>query len=345
MTGTVYCGVDFHARMQTIAFCSLGDGEVQIAELDHRRDDIRGFYSQFTGEVIVGLETGGYSSWFEAMVEELGHTVWLGHAAEIRRRGNWRQKNDRRDAELILDIMLRGDFPRIHRHNRESIEVVRMLRHRQRLVKMRTMMTNSMQAVAISCGASQKTPMKNLARQQQLKSARMSVAQKHQTDDLFLLLAPLNERISGINAWLKQQANNDERVRLLMTHPGVGLLTGLGVVHTLEPFERFTKQRSVVEYVGLEPMERSSAERKRYIGISKAGSRLLRHCLGEAAQTAVRYDSELKEFYHRIAKRRGKAIATVAVARKLLIRCWIMLRNNIDYSEFRRRGVEARLAR
>ena len=120
-TEKVYCGVDFHARMQTVAFCRLGDGEVQISELHHQKDDIRGFYSQFTGEVIVGLETGGYSSWFEAMVEEMGHTVWLGHAAEIRRRGNWRQKNDRRDAELILDIMIRGDFPRIHRHNRQSV--------------------------------------------------------------------------------------------------------------------------------------------------------------------------------------------------------------------------------
>jgi transposase len=97
--------------------------------------------------------------------------------------------------------------------------------------------------------------------------------------------------------------------------------------------------------VGLEPMERSSAERKRHIGISKAGSRLLRFLLGEAAHIAVRTDPELKQFHERVGKRRGKPKATVAVARKLLIRCWIMLRENIDYAEFRRRGVEARLDR
>jgi transposase len=279
------------------------------------------------------------------MLEELGHTVWMGHAAEIRRRANWRQKNDRRDAELILEIMLRGDFPKIHRHSRESVEVLRMLRYRARLVKMRTMISNNLQAIAISSGLSERSRMLSRAGQQRLKNVRMTPAIRHQSDDLITLLVPLNERIAGVERWLRQQASTDERVKLLMTHPGVGVLTALGVVHTLEPFNRFTRQRAVVAYVGLEPMERSSAERKRYIGISKAGSRLLRFLLGEAAHTAVRIDPELKRFYERVGKRRGKPKATVAVARKLLIRCWIMLRNNINYVEFRSRGVEVRLAR
>jgi len=314
MMRTVYCGVDFHARMQTIAYCDSADGEIHLAQLDHRKDDVRDFYTKLTGQVIVGLESGGYSSWFEAMLEELGHTVWTGHATEIRRRANWRQKNDRRDAELILEIMLKGDFPRVHRHSQESIEVLRMLRYRARLVKMRTMISNNLQAIAINSGLLERSRMLSRAGQQRLKKARMTPAIKHQSDDLITLLVPLNE-------------------------------TALGVVHTLEPFNRFTRQRSVVAYVGLEPMERSSAERKRFLGISKAGSRLLRFFLGEAAHVAVRFDPELKQFYERVGKRRGKSVATVAVARKLLIRCWIMLRENIDYAEFRNRGVEARLAR
>jgi len=263
--------------------------------------------------------------------------VWIGHAIEIRRRANWRQKNDRRDAELVLEIMLRGDFPRIHSHSRESVEVLRMLRYRARMIKMRTMICNNLQAIAMSCGLSERSRMLSRAGQERLKSARMTPVIKQQSEELLTLLVPINERIGRVDRWLKQQASTDDRVKLLMTHPGVGVLTGLGVVHTLEPFNRFSKQRSVVAYVGLEPMERSSAERKRYIGISKAGSRLLRFLLGEAAHVAVRFDPELKQFHERIGKRRGKAKATVAVARKLLIRCWIMLRENIDYAEFRSR--------
>ena len=330
--------------MQTVAYCDTTDGEIHLVQLEHRKDDIRGFYSQFTGEVIVGLEASGYSSWFEAMLDEIGHTVWMGHAAEIRRRANWRQKNDRRDAELILEIMLRGDFPQIQRHSRESVEILRMLRYRGRLIKIRTMISNNLKAIAISSGLTEKTRMLSRTSQGRLKAARLTEAHKHQSEDLMMLLGPLNETITKADRWLKQKTLIDERVKLVMTHPGVGPLTGLAIVHTLEPFNRFTRQRAVVAYVGLDPMERSSAEKRRYLGISKAGSRLLRFLLGEAAHVAVRTDPELKQFYERVAKRRGKSKATVAAARKLLIRCWLMLRNNIDYAQFRSRGVEARLA-
>jgi hypothetical protein len=92
-------------------------------------------------------------------------------------------------------------------------------------------------------------------------------------------------------------------------------------------------------------MIRTSAERAIYLGISKAGSRMLRYLLVEAVHTAVRYDEDLKRFYKRVAERRGRAKAKVATARKLLIRAYIMMRDEIDYAEFRRRAVAARLAR
>src|SRR5918912_4118604 len=115
MTQTFYCGVDFHARSQTIAYCDSTTREVQVTQLDHRADDLRQFYSQLPGKVIVGLETCGYSRWFEQLLDELGCEVWIGHASEVRRFAKRRQKNDRRDAELILDLLLKGNFPRIQR--------------------------------------------------------------------------------------------------------------------------------------------------------------------------------------------------------------------------------------
>lgn len=75
---TIYCGVDFHARQQTICFCDTAGGEVRLRELRHGGDDVRGFYSGLEGEVIVGLEASGYSSWFVELLENLGHEVWLG---------------------------------------------------------------------------------------------------------------------------------------------------------------------------------------------------------------------------------------------------------------------------
>lgn len=106
---TIYCGVDFHARTQTISYCDTQSGEINSAVLDHsKKDDVRAFYSQFKGDLIVGLEASGYSPWFEHLIEQLGHVLWLGDAAEIRRLAKRRQKNDRRDADLILELLVRG---------------------------------------------------------------------------------------------------------------------------------------------------------------------------------------------------------------------------------------------
>lgn len=342
----VYCGVDFHARQQTICCLTTEDGVMSTHELKHHNQaELRAFYAQFSGPVLVGLEASGYSPWFEQMLAELGHEVWLGDALEIRRRARRRQKNDRRDAELILDLLIHDEFPRIHRPSTTSREILRMLRYRHKLVQMRTIVKNSLQALAIQSGLSLRAKLFTQAGLAQLQSVPMSPMMQYQRDQWLAALEPLNQRIAATAAWLEQQAAADERIERLRTHPGVGLLTALGVVHTLAPVDRFSNQRKVAAYVGFDPKERSSGEKKRYLGISKAGPRVLRFLLVEAAQTASRGDPELKRFYLRLLHRHGKPRAKVAVARKLLIRSYILLRDGIDYAEFQRRAVAARLAR
>lgn len=307
--------------------------------------ELRAFYSQFSGPVLVGLEASGYSPWFEQLLEELGHEVWLGDATEIRRRARRRQKNDRRDAELILDLLIHNEFPRIHRPTPMSREILRMLRYRHKLVKMRTMIKNSLQALSIQSGLSLRAHLFTRTGLEQLRATTMSPMMEYQREQWLAALEPLNQRIDETVNWLAQQAAGDQRIEQLRTHPGIGLLTSLGLVHTLEPISRFSNQRKVAAYVGFDPKERSSGEKKRYLGISKAGSRVLRFLLIEAAQTACQGDPELKRFYLRLLHRHGKPKAKVAVARKLLIRGYILLRDGIDYTEFNRRAVAARFAR
>ena len=98
------------------------------------------------------------------MLEELGCEVWLGDATEIRRRARWRQKNDRRDAELIWDLMVHNEFPRLHQRQLQSREVLRMLRYRQKLIKVRTMSKNSLQAIAMQAGLAKGQPVVHCGR-------------------------------------------------------------------------------------------------------------------------------------------------------------------------------------
>lgn len=342
----IYIGVDFHARQQTICYLKTETGELVTCELKHQdKQKVRAFYQQFPGPVIVGLEASGYSPWFERLLEELGCEVWLGHATEIRRRARWRQKNDRRDAELILDLMHHNEFPRLHRPAVQSREVLRMLRYRQKLIKLRTMSKNSVQAIALQSGLAKGSALFTKAGQQQLSTAEMTPVMQWQRDHWLQLLKPLNQQLLETMVWFKAQSKGDVCITRLRTHPGIGLLTSLCILHTLHPVSRFRNTRKVAAYAGFDPVERSSAERQCFLGISKAGSRLLRYLLVEAAQTAVRKDEDLKRFYKRLAERRGRPKAKVAAARKLLIRAYIMLRDEIDYAEFRRRAVAARLAR
>ena len=342
----IYIGVDFHARQQTICYLKTETGELVIAALQHQdKEQVRVFYQQFAGPVIVGLEASGYSPWFEAMLEQLGCEVWLGHATEIRRRARWRQKNDRRDAELIWDLMVHDEFPRLHRPTVQSREVLRMLRYRQKLIKLRTMAKNSLQAIALQAGLAKGKQLFTADGQEQFQAAALSPVLQWQREHWFQLLQPLNAQLLETMVWFKAQSKDDLSVQRLRTHPGIGLLTSLCLWHTLQPVSRFRNARKVTAYAGFDPVERSSAERQHFLGISKAGSRMLRYLLVEAAHTTIRYDEDLKRFYKRLAERRGRPKAKVATARKLLIRAYIMMRDEIDYAEFRRRAVAARLAR
>lgn len=142
--------------------------------------------------------------------------------------------------------------------------------------------------------------------------------------------------MKALEVRLAKLASADERVRLLMTHPGVGLINALALVHTLGEVRRFRRKEEVVAFVGLDPLEKSSGQKKRIGQISKHGSRLARHLLGQAAQACR--DPRIRTFYAQVSRRRGRPKAKVAAARKLLINCYLMLRDGIGYEEFRRRG-------
>lgn len=334
---TLYIGVDFHPHQQTVSFCNTEQGEVQQTSLVHNVELVRRFYEQFSG-AIVGIEASCTAAWFEQLLTELGHELKVGNPSLIRARARSRHKSDKRDADLILDLLLKDEFPALWRRSVQSQSVLEHLRFRYQLVKQRTQVCNRLQALAHAAGLPKKGIQTRRARKA-LIEARLSETQNFQRDQLLELLDDLTERIKVIEAWLREKAKGDPKVELLQTHKGVGLLSALAVVHTLGDISRFASSKEAVAFTGLDPLERSSAGKTRFGSISKAGNFQLRHLLGQAVHCAIRYDSELKTFYKRLAHRRSKSVAKVATTRKLLVRLFIMLRDEIDYQEFKRRGA------
>ena len=148
-------GVDYHPSFQTIAFLMEETGECGEQELNHSDGQAERFYRELQQRgvrVRVGLEATGYSRWFERLLAELGFEVWIGDAAEIKRKRVRKQKTDREDARLLLKLLLENRFPRIWVPSPENRDVRQLLWHRHRLVQMRTRIMNQLQAVAMNEG-------------------------------------------------------------------------------------------------------------------------------------------------------------------------------------------------
>jgi len=337
-------GVDYHPSFQQIAFFDQETRECGEQRLNHSDGEAEKFYRDLRQRgvsVRVGLEATGYSRWFERLLAELGIEVWIGDAAEIKRKRVRKQKTDRQDAQLLLTLLLENRFPRIWVPSPENRDLRQLLWHRHRLVQMRTRIMNQLQALAMNEGKRWKKKLWSEQGRAQLEKLPLAPWASRRRQDLLELLDRMNPTIGELTAAVEQEAKKWPEVLRLMTHPGVGPLTALAFVLIIGAPERFPCGKQIGSYVGLIPSEYSSAGHQRLGHISKQGNTLLRYLLGEAAQAAVRCDSDWRRRYVHLAMRREKNIAKVAMARKLAVRLYWMWRNGWQYSQLAEFGSHA----
>jgi len=315
-------GCDLHSRYQVVAWMNPDTGEIMKRRLEHENGEARVFYANRPPGARVGIEATFPALWFEQLLTECGHELWVGDAAQIRASVVREQKTDPRDAEHLLDLLLGGRFPRIWTPSLAERDLRQLLAHRDKLVRTRTSVKNQLHALAISQG---------LCRGRRLWSGRGRAELGRLT--LLPWLEQLDHVVGELDQAVEQAARARPDVALLRTHPGVGAVVGLAFVLTLGPVERFPNSRKLVSYLGLNPREHSSGGRQRLGSISKQGNSMLRWLLVEAAQTAARLDPELRRRYYRLKFRRASGVAKVAIARKLAVRLYWMLRQRIDYAQ------------
>jgi transposase len=336
-------GCDYHPAFQQIAFVDTETGELQERRLQHR-EEAEKFYRDLAAQemrVRVGMEASGHARWFERLLAELQFELWIGDAAEIRTKRVRKQKTDRQDAQLILKLMLKDDFPRIWVPSWENRDLRQLLWHRHRMVQARTRMMNQLQAVALNEGLRCK---KRLWREQgrvQLESFRLAPWASRRRHDLLELLDRLNPTIAELSQAVEQEAEKCPEAQRLMTHPGVGPLTALAFVLIIGRAERFQCGKQIASYLGLVPLEDSSGNRRRLGHITKQGNSLLRFLLVEAAQVTVRSLPEWRSKYFHLAMRRGRKIAKVAMARRLAVRMYWMMRKGWNYEQLKKFGSHA----
>ena len=148
----IIIGCDWHVRFEQIALLDTETGEVVEQRLEQENGEAQRFYEELKERALVGIESTGYAQWFAEMLAELGHELVVGEAAKIRRMEVRKQKHDRRDAAHLLNLLVRGDFPRIWLPSAAERDVRVLLEHRHQLVEWRTRAKNGLPAIALNHG-------------------------------------------------------------------------------------------------------------------------------------------------------------------------------------------------
>jgi len=318
-------------------------GELQERRLQHR-EEAEKFYRDLAAQgmkVRVGMEASGHARWFERLLAELQLELWIGDATVICAKRGRKPKTDRQDAQHILKLMLKDDFPKIWVPSGENRDLRQLLWHRHRMVQARTRMMNQLQAVALNEGLRCKKRLWGETGREQLEAIRLAPWASQRRRDLLELLDRMNPTIAKLTQAIDREVEKCPEARRLQTHPGVGPLTALAFVLIIGKADRFQCGKQIAAYLGLVPLEDSSGERRRLGHITKQGNSLLRFLLVEAAQVTARSLPEWRSKYCHLTMRRGRKIAKVALARKLAVRLYWMMRKEWDYGQLTKFGSHA----
>jgi transposase len=324
-------GCDYHPSWQQICWMDTETGETEERKLEHASGEAEKFYRDLPTPALIGMESTGNCQWFVEMAAAAGHDVWVGDAAKIRASDPRQQKHDRRDAALLLKLLLEGRFPRIWIPSSEEKDLRQLLIHRYKLVRMRAQVKTELQHLAMNQGVVKKRRLWSKAGEQVLRDLPLRPWAGRRREDLFKIKEMLNGQIDLLDHAVKEAADKNERARLLMSQPGVGPITSMAFVLTMGDVSRFQRGKQVASYLGLIPREYSSGGKQRLGSISKQGNRFMRMLLVEAAQIAVRCDPQMRNEYLHRCRSKAKGVAKVAAARKLAIRLYWMLRTNTGY--------------
>ena len=354
-------GCDFHPGFQQIAYLDQETGEYVERRLSHR-EEAAAFYRSLAGRtVLIGVEATGNDRWFRDLMSELGYELRVGDASAIHASAPREQRTDKRDARHILRLLMEKRFPAVWQPSVGNVEQRQLLLHRCRLVRMGTRIKNQLDSIAKNGGltGSQRWSAK---RRQQIEALPLtgwyaerrafSLAEAislpltswyaERRADLLGLLDELARRIEPLDEAVQAAAEQNAEARLLMTHPGVGPVVSLAYVLIVGDWRRFPRGKQVGSYLGLIPAEASSGKHQQRMGhITKQGNTLLRWLMVEAAIKAQRKDPSWHRQYLRLSMNKHHGVAKVAIAHKLAVRLYWMLRSGQNYEQIMERGSHA----
>lgn len=321
----VYVGLDVHRRRTQVAALDEDGHELFNRNVPNDVEKL--------GDVLVGFEPGtpvvfeatyGWA-WLAELLHEMGFDAHLAHPAACKAIASARLKNDKVDARTLAQLMRVDMLGEAWIAPRPVRELRLLLRHRAALVKMRTTLKTRVRAVLADRGIDGIEALWDGPGRHWLEKLELPDVEREIVNDLCCLLDAIDPVITRLERELRTRAKPDPRVEALQHLPGVGLLTAMTLVAEIGDIGRFDTARRLCSWSGLTPRVRNSDTKVRHGHITKMGPAAVRFVLGEAAQVA-KTKPPFADGYESIRRRRGKQIATTAVARRLLAAAFHILK-------------------
>jgi transposase len=340
-----HVGIDVHKNQSQICIITT-EGELfekRIATERGRFESVLG--SRVRGRILIEASTE--SEWVARCLEGLGHEVIVAdpNYAPMYGRLQRRVKTDRRDARALAEACRSGTYRTAHRTSDEKRSFRAQLAVREALVRTRSRYISLIRALLRREGMRVKTGSANRFLER-LAEIEIPTRLRRELQPLRALMKPLETQIDRADRRMAKLAANDVQVRILCTAPSVGPVTATSFVATVDRTDRFQGAHQVEAYVGLVPREKSSGEKQHKGRITKCGNKRTRWLLVEAAwnllvQSKSAESAPLRAWAQRIAARRGRRIAVIALARRLTGILYAMMRDGtaFDASRFKRPDV------
>lgn len=330
----IFIGMDVSEKSIEICGLPAESDNGKTTRIDNDPGSVNSFLDKFPAlkNVTVAMETGTHSPWLAELIQARGCKTLVGHARKLRAIWSDDKKCDKRDAEMLARIA-KFDAKLLHPikpRSKDSRIDLAVLKARDALVKTSTIMINHLHGALRSFGVktgdldpgSFHNTVKDLIPRELAAALRGLLRQ----------LAHVRKEIKSYDKKLETLCRKYSECRKLRQVKGVGPISAMAFILTIQNPERFPTNRRLSSYIGLAPKRSQSGETDKQLGITKAGSKLLRRSLVQSANYIMGpfgEDCDLRRFGEQVASRGGKIArqkAKVAVARKLALllrRLWI----------------------
>lgn len=338
-----YCGMDIASPSSYVYIADKLGCKLSAGSVDTTEEGLRSRLGPFVRKgLAIAIEAGNQTAWIHDVLVQMGAAVTVVHPAKVKPIAQSRRKTDKIDAKLLCDLLRVNALPHpVHMPSDRARSVRGLLKARRQLVSARTKLCNTVRGMLRQEGI--RLPLRALS---SYVGWQRVMAKGFDRPHLAVIVSSyydafvqLTRSLQELDRALAAQERADARAARLQTMPKVGRITAMTTLGMLDEAGRFGSSRKVVSYSGLAPTVRSSGERTAYGSISREGRSELRAVWVQVAHLVVRdrrRDTQpLRTWYKRVARRRGQKTAIVALARKLLVIAYHILRDEGVYDPAR----------